>query len=159
LTGPYFDHSSFFLYHAILYGKNQSSKYLNKRDRWRQSGRCPETQPSSPQGGDTLVRFIDVGKTSDGEALAARDLNLDLHKGGFITLLGPSGSGKTTTLMMLAGFETPTHGDILLSGRTLRNVPPPRCNIGVVLQNYALFSHMAVVEIPPSRLPHGGAPR
>ncbi|MCZ6720114.1 MAG: ABC transporter ATP-binding protein [Proteobacteria bacterium] len=105
-----------------------------------------ETQPSAPQGGDTLVRFIDVGKTYDGEVLAVRDLNLDIHKGEFITLLGPSGSGKTTMLMMLAGFEAPTHGDILLSGRTLRNVPPHRRNIGVVFQNYALFPHMTVAE-------------
>ena len=61
-------------------------------------------------------------------------------------MLGPSGSGKTTTLMMLAGFETPTHGTILLEGRTLNNVPPHKRDIGMVFQNYALFPHMTVSE-------------
>ena len=56
-------------------------------------------------------------KTYDGEQLVVRQLDLDIHRGEFLTLLGPSGSGKTTTLMMLAGFESPTAGDILLDGR------------------------------------------
>ncbi|WP_407114669.1 ABC transporter ATP-binding protein [Bradyrhizobium sp. LMG 9283] len=61
-------------------------------------------------------------------------------------MLGPSGSGKTTTLMMLAGFEAPTHGSILLGGRSIDNIPPHKRDIGMVFQNYALFPHMTVEE-------------
>ena len=95
---------------------------------------------------DPLVRFIDVQKTFDGETLVVRNLNLDIADGEFLTLLGPSGSGKTTTLLMLAGFETVTHGDILLAGASLKSTPPYRRNIGMVFQNYALFPHMTVEE-------------
>ncbi len=59
------------------------------------------------QGGDVLVSFRGVQKSYDGETLIVKDLNLDIRKGEFLTLLGPSGSGKTTSLMMLAGFEPP----------------------------------------------------
>lgn len=83
-------------------------------------------------------------KTYDGESLVVRNLNLDVRRGEFLTLLGPSGSGKTTTLMMLAGFETPTHGEILLEGRSINRVPAYKRNIGMVFQNYALFPHMTV---------------
>ncbi|MBZ0128375.1 MAG: ABC transporter ATP-binding protein, partial [Rhodobacteraceae bacterium] len=62
------------------------------------------------------------------------------------TMLGPSGSGKTTCLMMLAGFETATHGDILLNKRPINNIPPHKRGIGMVFQNYALFPHMTVAE-------------
>ncbi|NVJ91743.1 MAG: ABC transporter ATP-binding protein [Methylocystaceae bacterium] len=95
---------------------------------------------------DPLVRFVDVQKTYDGEHLVVKKLNLDVEKGEFLTLLGPSGSGKSTCLMMLAGFETPTHGDILLQGQAINNVPPHKRDIGVVFQNYALFPHMTVAE-------------
>ena len=95
---------------------------------------------------DILVRFIDVQKTFDGETLVIKNLNLEIHDGEFLTLLGPSGSGKTTTLLMLAGFETTTHGSIELAGRSLRNVPPHKRDIGMVFQNYALFPHMTVYE-------------
>ncbi|MCE2521445.1 MAG: ATP-binding cassette domain-containing protein, partial [Alphaproteobacteria bacterium] len=76
------------------------------------------------------VRFENVQKTYDGEVLVVKDLNLAIEKGEFLTLLGPSGSGKTTTLMMLAGFESTTHGDIVLNGRSLRLVPPHKRDIG-----------------------------
>ena len=95
---------------------------------------------------DVLVRFTDVQKSYDGETLVVKNLNIDISRGEFLTLLGPSGSGKTTTLMMLAGFETPTHGDVELSGRRLNNVPPHKRDIGMVFQNYALFPHMTVYE-------------
>ena len=93
-----------------------------------------------------LVRFSGIQKTYDGEHLVVKNLDLDIRKGEFITLLGPSGSGKTTTLMMLAGFEVPTHGEIYLSERPIKNVPPHRRDIGMVFQNYALFPHMTVEE-------------
>ncbi|SME88672.1 putative spermidine/putrescine transport system ATP-binding protein [Tistlia consotensis] len=95
---------------------------------------------------DVLVRFTDVQKSYDGETLVVKNLNIDISRGEFLTLLGPSGSGKTTTLMMLAGFETPTHGDIELGGKRLNNVPPHKRDIGMVFQNYALFPHMTVSE-------------
>ncbi len=95
---------------------------------------------------DNYVQFSDVQKSYDGETLVVKDLNLSIQAGEFLTLLGPSGSGKTTTLMMLAGFEVPTNGRILLDGTPIDNVPPHKRNIGMVFQNYALFPHMTVVE-------------
>ena len=95
---------------------------------------------------DNIVQFKHVQKSYDGETLVVKDLNLDVARGEFLTLLGPSGSGKTTVLMMLAGFETPTHGEILLNGNPINNVPPHKRNIGMVFQNYALFPHMTVAE-------------
>ena len=78
--------------------------------------------------------------------LVVKDLNLAMPKGEFLTMLGPSGSGKTTCLMMLAGFETATHGEIRLNGREINNIPPHKRGIGMVFQNYALFPHMTVGE-------------
>ncbi|WNW12137.1 ABC transporter ATP-binding protein [Pseudomonas sp. DTU_2021_1001937_2_SI_NGA_ILE_001] len=101
---------------------------------------------SSAGAKDVLVSFRGVQKSYDGESLIVKDLNLDIRKGEFLTLLGPSGSGKTTSLMMLAGFETPTAGQILLAGRAINNVPPHKRDIGMVFQNYALFPHMTVAE-------------
>jgi putative spermidine/putrescine transport system ATP-binding protein len=98
------------------------------------------TQPS------TLVSFTGVQKTYDGIHLVVRNLNLDIQKGEFLSLLGPSGSGKTTTLMMLAGFESPTAGEISLNGVPITRTPPHKRNFGMVFQNYALFPHMTVAE-------------
>jgi len=95
---------------------------------------------------DPIVRFVGIGKTYDGVIRVVDDLHLDIRRGEFLTLLGPSGSGKTTTLMLLAGFETPTAGEILLEGRSLSRVPPYQRNIGMVFQNYALFPHMTIAE-------------
>jgi spermidine/putrescine ABC transporter ATP-binding subunit len=77
---------------------------------------------------------------------AVAGVSLDIHSGEFLTLLGPSGSGKTTTLMMIAGFETPTAGDIAIDGASVVAMPPYRRNIGMVFQNYALFPHLTVTE-------------
>ena len=93
-----------------------------------------------------FVEFERVQKSYDGETLVVKDLNLSLPKGEFLTMLGPSGSGKTTCLMMLAGFETATHGDIRLDGKSINNIPPHKRGIGMVFQNYALFPHMTVAE-------------
>ena len=95
---------------------------------------------------DSFVKFEKVDKSYDGEVLVVKDLNLDIPKGEFLTLLGPSGSGKTTTLMMLAGFETPTNGEIYLDGDAISSIPPYKRGIGMVFQNYALFPHMTVNE-------------
>lgn len=95
---------------------------------------------------DAFVEFERVQKSYDGETLVVKDLNLSLPKGEFLTMLGPSGSGKTTCLMMLAGFETATHGDIRLGGTSINNIPPHKRGIGMVFQNYALFPHMTIAE-------------
>jgi putative spermidine/putrescine transport system ATP-binding protein len=93
---------------------------------------------------DTLVEFRSVKKTYDGENLVVKNLDLNIERGEFLTLLGPSGSGKNTCLMMLAGFEFPTGGEIRLDGKLLNKVPPHKRDIGMVFQNYALFPHMTV---------------
>ena len=93
-----------------------------------------------------FVEFERVQKSYDGETLVVKDLNLSMPKGEFLTMLGPSGSGKTTCLMMLAGFETATHGDIRIGGVSINNIPPHKRGIGMVFQNYALFPHMTVAE-------------
>ncbi len=95
---------------------------------------------------DAYVRFANVQKSYDGETLVVKNLNLDVAEGEFLTMLGPSGSGKTTCLMMLAGFEIATHGEIILDGQPINNVPPHKRNIGMVFQNYALFPHMTISE-------------
>ena len=95
---------------------------------------------------DAMVRFVNVQKSYDGETLVVKNLNLDIAKGEFLTMLGPSGSGKTTTLMMLAGFEPATHGEIYLKDQPINNVPPHKRGIGMVFQNYALFPHMSINE-------------
>jgi len=95
---------------------------------------------------ESFVKFEKVDKSYDGEILVVKDLNVDIPKGEFLTMLGPSGSGKTTTLMMLAGFETPTNGEIYLDGEAISSIPPYKRGIGMVFQNYALFPHMTVSE-------------
>jgi putative spermidine/putrescine transport system ATP-binding protein len=87
------------------------------------------------------------GLTKRYGAVAAVDgLDLEIREGEFLTLLGSSGCGKTTTLMLIAGFERPDSGDIVLSGRSVVGVPPHKRRIGVVFQNYALFPHLTVFE-------------
>ena len=93
-----------------------------------------------------FVKFDKVDKSYDGKVLVVKDLNLNISEGEFITMLGPSGSGKTTCLMMLAGFETPTNGEIYLDSNPISNIPPHKRGIGMVFQNYALFPHMTVFE-------------
>lgn len=92
------------------------------------------------------IVFSGVQKSYDGDSLVVRDLNLNIRGGEFLTMLGPSGSGKTTCLMMLAGFETLTHGEIYINGEGISQIPPHERNIGMVFQNYALFPHLTVAE-------------
>jgi len=109
-----------------------------------QNNREPILADASANG--AFVEFERVQKSYDGETLVVKDLNLSMPKGEFLTMLGPSGSGKTTCLMMLAGFETATHGDIRLDGTSINNIPPHKRGIGMVFQNYALFPHMTIAE-------------
>jgi putative spermidine/putrescine transport system ATP-binding protein len=99
-----------------------------------------------PSATDILVRFENVQKSYDGEILVVKDFSLDMERGEFLTMLGPSGSGKTTVLMMLAGFEPATNGEIYLNNEPINRVPPHKRGIGMVFQNYALFPHMTVGE-------------
>lgn len=81
-----------------------------------------------------------------GPVTAVSGVTLDIAKGEFFALLGSSGSGKTTLLMLLAGFDQPTEGRVMMSGRAISDVPPHQRNIGVVFQNYALFPHLTAAE-------------
>jgi spermidine/putrescine transport system ATP-binding protein len=80
------------------------------------------------------------------DAVAVNDIDALIHAGEFFSLLGPSGCGKTTTLRMIAGFERPTAGEILLDGVDVAQVPPHRRNVHTVFQNYALFPHLNVFD-------------
>ncbi|WP_136476722.1 ABC transporter ATP-binding protein [Pseudomonas sp. DG56-2] len=91
----------------------------------------------------TLVSLRSLNKHY-GDFAAVDDINLDIQDGEFLTFLGSSGSGKSTTLSMLAGFETPSSGEILVSGQSLVNVPPHKRDIGMVFQRYSLFPHLSV---------------
>jgi putative spermidine/putrescine transport system ATP-binding protein len=94
-----------------------------------------------------LLECRDLVKRYSASASAAVDhLSLDVQYGEFVTLLGSSGSGKTSTLMMVAGFETPSSGKVYLAGRDVTDLPSYRRNIGMVFQNYLLFPHLSVAQ-------------
>ncbi|MCO6388398.1 ABC transporter ATP-binding protein [Aliihoeflea sp. 40Bstr573] len=105
-----------------------------------------------------FIELRDVSKTF-GQVTVVEGLNLEVRKGEFLSLLGPSGSGKTTILMMLAGFEGATSGDILLDGEKIDHLPPYKRGMGVVFQNYALFPHMSVAENVAFPLEMRGVPK
>ena len=91
------------------------------------------------------VEILDVTKRF-GAVTAVDRMTLRINRGAFYSFLGPSGCGKTTTLRMIAGFEQPTEGEILLDGRAVAGVPPYRRNVNTVFQHYALFPHMDVAQ-------------
>jgi len=95
--------------------------------------------------GDADVRLIAVRKTF-GDVVAVDSIDLEILRGEFFTMLGPSGSGKTTTLRMIAGFETPDSGQILLGGVDVAQKPPYERDVNTVFQDYALFPHMTVAQ-------------
>jgi spermidine/putrescine transport system ATP-binding protein len=96
-------------------------------------------------GGEPVIVLEHVTKRF-GDVVAVRDAHFAIGRGEFFSLLGPSGCGKTTTLRMIAGFETPTEGRILLEGRDVSRVPPYRRHVNTVFQHYALFPHMTVYD-------------
>jgi spermidine/putrescine transport system ATP-binding protein len=109
----------------------------------------PEDQASVPGGGVAAIRLADVTKdfaSRHGDVAAVRGLSLAIEQGEFFSLLGPSGCGKTTTLRMIAGFEEPSRGQILLYGTDVTGVPPNKRDVNMVFQSYALFPHMTVQE-------------
>jgi putative spermidine/putrescine transport system ATP-binding protein len=93
----------------------------------------------------SVVTLVGVSKAY-GRTVAVNNVSLEVSEGEFVTLLGPSGSGKTTTLMLIAGFERPTSGEILVRGESVVARPPEKRDIGMVFQSYALFPHMTVFD-------------
>jgi spermidine/putrescine transport system ATP-binding protein len=96
-------------------------------------------------GADTAISIVDVRKRF-GSVEAVKGVTFDIREGEFFTMLGPSGCGKTTTLRMIAGFEEPDEGTILLRDQDVTHEPPNRRNVNMVFQHYALFPHMTVAE-------------
>ena len=96
---------------------------------------------------DVILELVNVRKEFDGgDFVAVEDLNLQIKEKEFVTLLGPSGCGKTTTLRMIAGFEIPTSGKILLNGNDISTLPPHKRPLNTVFQRYALFQHLDVYD-------------
>ena len=129
---------------------------FRQRPLGRSHGRLPDHQArhdcdprmnSKPndQEGFPAIQFIDVSRHF-GLVKAVDRVSLDIHDGEFFTMLGPSGSGKTTCLRLIAGFERPDGGQILLQGKDVSNLPPYERDVNTVFQDYALFPHMSVGE-------------
>ena len=95
---------------------------------------------------DTAVITLDRVHKAFGSFVAVREVNFSIARGEFFAMLGPSGCGKTTTLKMIAGFERPTSGRVLLDGVDVSNVPPWKRNVNTVFQHYALFPHLSVAD-------------
>lgn len=93
---------------------------------------------------ENIIELKGVKKSYDGAVVA--NVNFGIKKGEFVTLLGPSGCGKTTTLRMIAGFETPSEGQILINGEDFTSVPPHKRPVNTVFQRYALFPHLNVYK-------------
>ena len=91
----------------------------------------------------TFLQIKNVSK-SFSTAEAVKEFNLDIDKGELVSFLGPSGCGKTTTLRMVAGFETPSSGRIVIDGNDITDMPPNQRDVGMVFQSYALFPNMTV---------------
>ncbi|MEI7439836.1 MAG: ATP-binding cassette domain-containing protein, partial [Thermoleophilia bacterium] len=89
---------------------------------------------------------LDAVTKAFGENVVVNNIDLSIGEGEFFSMLGPSGCGKTTTLRMIAGFEVPTEGSIILTGTDVTRVPPAKRNVNMVFQAYALFPHMTVQE-------------
>ena len=95
---------------------------------------------------DNIIELKHITRTYEDGFSAVSDFNLEVKRGEFVTFLGPSGCGKTTTLRMIAGFDLPTSGEILLNGEPITNLPPNKRPINTVFQRYALFPHMNIYE-------------
>ena len=95
---------------------------------------------------ENIIELKNVTKIFEDETIAVDNFNLEVKKGEFVTFLGPSGCGKTTTLRMIAGFDIPTSGQILLNGKDISNLPPNKRPVNTVFQKYALFPHLNVYE-------------
>ncbi len=105
-----------------------------------------KAEPWNDLNAEPYISIENVSKTYDNGHIAVDDMSLSIYEGEFFSLLGPSGCGKTTLLRMLAGFEKPTSGKILLEGKDLTAVPPHKRPVNMMFQSYALFPHMTVEQ-------------
>jgi spermidine/putrescine ABC transporter ATP-binding subunit len=126
-----------------LTGVVNGVKSLLRRDASPQSASGLGRRAGAAHGSNLELRAV---TKSFGDMKAVDNVSLKVNSGAFVTLLGPSGSGKTTTLMMIAGFQIPDAGEILLGGASITEVPPYRRDLGMVYQNYSLFPHMTVAK-------------
>ncbi|MGL4821329.1 MAG: ABC transporter ATP-binding protein, partial [Bacilli bacterium] len=92
-----------------------------------------------------MIELQNIEKTFE-QSVVIPTLHLDIHEGEFLTIVGPSGCGKTTLLRMIAGFETPTEGSIILDGDDITALAPHHRDMNLVFQHYALFPHMDVAK-------------
>ncbi|MGU2007725.1 ABC transporter ATP-binding protein, partial [Pseudomonas aeruginosa] len=115
-------------------------------------------KPADQSRRDVLLKVQGVSKKFDG-VVAVDDVNLEIRRGEIFALLGGSGSGKSTLLRMLAGFERPTEGQILLDGESIAEVPPCDRPINMMFQSYALFPHMTVEQNIAFGLKQDGKPK
>ena len=95
---------------------------------------------------ENIIELKGIKKCFEDNFVAVEDFNLEVKKGEFVTFLGPSGCGKTTTLRMIAGFDIPTEGQILLNGEDISKLPPHKRPINTVFQRYALFPHLNIFD-------------
>lgn len=95
---------------------------------------------------ENIIELKHISRTFDDGFRVVEDFNLTVKRGEFVTFLGPSGCGKTTTLRMIAGFDKPTEGELLLNGKNIRDLPPNKRPINTVFQRYALFPHLNVFD-------------
>ena len=96
--------------------------------------------------GNTIIQFENVSKSYDDGTVVLKNINFELEKGKFYTLLGPSGCGKTTILRIIAGFTAPSSGNVYFNGKKINNVPAHQRQVNTVFQDYALFPHLNVFE-------------
>jgi len=96
--------------------------------------------------GEPIIQIKGITKRYPGGVLAVDDVTIDIGRGEFFALLGPSGCGKTTLLRMIAGFEIPSTGELLIDGQSMLGVPPNKRPINMVFQSYAVFPHMSVLD-------------
>ncbi len=107
------------------------------------SSNAPTPKPSPHVKDNAIIRFENITKRF-GKVVAVDNVNLEIREGEFFALLGPSGCGKTTLLRMLAGFETPSEGRVLIDGKDIADLPPNKRPVNMVFQSYAVFPHMKV---------------
>jgi spermidine/putrescine ABC transporter ATP-binding subunit len=110
-----------------------------------QVSNVPAAKPAPHVKDNAIISFQGITKRF-GKMVAVDNVNLDIREGEFFALLGPSGCGKTTLLRMLAGFETPSEGKILIDGKDVADLPPNKRPVNMVFQSYAVFPHMKVTD-------------
>ncbi|MGE3149052.1 MAG: ABC transporter ATP-binding protein [Pseudorhodoplanes sp.] len=122
-------------------------------------GKTASASAPAPKPGERPVVSLSHLRKIFGSFVAVDNLSLDIARGEIVCLLGPSGCGKTTTLQLIAGFQTPTAGTVLIDGEDTTRLPPHRRNTGMVFQNYALFPHMSVAANIAFGLANIGVPK